>query len=48
MRQKDFEIKLAEAERLANAEYTDAVRDLENAVALKEKDSFSAEQLDDR
>ena len=51
MRQKDFEIKLARlahAERLSEAELTDAKRDLENAVALRKKDAFSAEQLDDR
>ncbi|MDC6459426.1 efflux RND transporter periplasmic adaptor subunit [Luminiphilus sp.] len=51
MRQKDFEIKLSRlvnAERLAEAEFTDAKRDLENAVALRKKDAFSVEQLDDR
>jgi RND family efflux transporter MFP subunit len=51
MRQKDFEIKLSRlvnAERLAEAEFTDAKRDLENAIALKKKEAFSAEQLDDR
>jgi RND family efflux transporter MFP subunit len=51
MRQKDFEIKLsrlANAERLAEAEFTDAKRDLENAIALRKKEAFSVEQLDDR
>ena len=51
MRQKDLEIKLSRlvnAERLAEAEFTDAKRDLENAVALRKKDAFSVEQLDDR
>ncbi|MFK7730203.1 MAG: efflux RND transporter periplasmic adaptor subunit [Pseudomonadales bacterium] len=51
MRQKDFEIKLsrlASAERLAEAEFNDAKRDLENAIALRKKNAFSVEQLDDR
>ncbi|MEP5764262.1 MAG: efflux RND transporter periplasmic adaptor subunit [Halieaceae bacterium] len=51
MRQKDFEInlsRLASAERLAEAEFTDAKRDLDNAIALRKKDAFSVEQLDDR
>ena len=51
MRQKDFEIKLSRlvnAERLAEAEFIDAKRDLESATALRKKDAFSAEQLDDR
>jgi RND family efflux transporter MFP subunit len=51
MRQKDFEInvlRLSEAKRLAEAEYQDAERDLDNAIALKEKQAFSVEQLDDR
>lgn len=51
MRQKDFEIKvlrLSEAKRLAEAEHQDAERDLEHAIALREKQAFSVEQLDDR
>ena len=51
MRQKDFEInvlRLSEAKRLAEAEYQDAERDLEHAIALREKQAFSVEQLDDR
>ncbi|MEM8500923.1 MAG: efflux RND transporter periplasmic adaptor subunit [Pseudomonadota bacterium] len=51
MRQKDFEInlsRLVNAKRLADAEFTDAKRDLENAVELRKKKAFSAEQLDDR
>ena len=51
MRQKDFEInlsRLVNAKRLADAEFTDAKRDLENAIELRKKKAFSAEQLDDR
>lgn len=51
MRQKDFEIKLsrlASAERLAEAEFTNANRDLDNAIALRKKGALSVEELDDR
>ncbi len=51
MRQKDFEIKvdrLIQGTNLAEAELRDAKRDLTNAIQLKKKDVYSAEELDDR
>ena len=51
MRKKDFQIKvdrLKQGTNLAEAELKDAERDLVNAVALKKKEVYSTEELDDR